>query len=161
MEKDTIRKNLNFGGEKSEMHRKNGREHPGETTKAASGAWPGQGDGENFRGAGVWLNQEMGVSQTDPPQSGLLGRPLGFEGEIPGSDGQIVEVELRGKTQEAIGNVGVEDRDEAGQAVNLLQIHVARHQQGAGAQQRHFRALGEKGRQPRQSSSGSGGWRPR
>ena len=84
----------------------------------------------------------MQIPQMNVFHSCLLGGALGLKCEIPGSDGKIGQIKLGIETQEAIGDLRVEAGEEAGQAVDFLQVHVAGDQQGAGAEQRHFGALG-------------------
>ena len=77
----------------------------------------------------------MQIAQAHPFQPRGLGHVPGLKGEIPAGHRQIVKDELGVKAQEAVWDFGVEGGDEPGQAVNFLQVHVTRDQQGAGVQQ--------------------------
>jgi len=59
---------------------------------------------------------------------------LRLSGEVACRDGETAEVELRVESQETVRNFRGEGGDEAAQAVNFVQVHVARDQQGAGTQ---------------------------
>jgi len=78
----------------------------------------------------------VAVAQANAPEAGLLGGAEGFFRVLAGSCREVGKKKRWCEGQERVGNVGMEGGDELGKVLDLLGIHVARHQEGSSDEQR-------------------------
>jgi hypothetical protein len=81
----------------------------------------------------------MQVANVDALEAGVFGHFLAKEGMAARGGGKIIQVEVRIKCQETVGDLRVQVGEIVGNGSDFNLVHITRDQKGAGDERRWFR----------------------
>jgi hypothetical protein len=83
----------------------------------------------------------MDIADMNSFQAGFFGNLLAAKGMGAGGGGKVLQIKMRIKGQETVGNFLVQFSYVTGDCCDFHLVHVARHQEGAGNEERWLRPL--------------------